>query len=269
MAIGVQNTSAALLALQTLNRLNDPSQNSQAGAAAPLGQGSDASPSVIADSGAQALSADSLGAVTASLDKAASITDAALSAGQSVSDLLSQMKALVGATDGSTPAAGAGGDFASLLQQLSATVSGAGFDGVNLLDGSAGPSVTVGSGSGAAVTLATQNLSLGGPVITLDANASVTTQTAAANVLTSIDASLANLGAALGQIGDQANQIQAHAGFVSRLSDVLSLSADPNAAPPTSADGARLMALQVQQQLAAQGGSIANANAQVVLSLFK
>jgi len=119
------------------------------------------------------------------------------------------------------------------------------------------------------VTLATENLSLGGPVITVSADASVSTQTAATGVLNSIDASLANLSAALDQIGSQANQIQAHAGFVSRLSQVLASSSDPNIAPPTSADGARLMALQVQQQLAVQGGPIANANSQVVLSLFK
>lgn len=270
MAIGVQNSSAALLALQTLNRLNDSSQSAQTGAADNAGQGLDASPSVLADTGTQALSLDSLGALSAGLDKAASITDAALSAAQSVGDLLGQMKTLAGAVgDGSTSGAEAEGPFAGLLQQLSAVVSNAGFNGVNLLDGSAGASVTVGAGSAAAVTLATENLSLGGPVITLGADTSVSTQTQAANVVRSVDASLANLSAALDQISAQSNQIQAHSGFVSRLSDVLALSAGSDIAPPTSADGAMLMALQVQQQLATQGGSIANANAQVVLSLFK
>ena len=270
MAIGVQNTSAALLALQTLNRLNDPSQSGQSGAPAALSPSLDASPSVLADSGTQAMSADNLGVLSAGLDTAASIADAALSAGQSVSDLLSQMKTLAGAvSDGSTPGAGADSDFKGLLKQLNAVVSNAGFNGVNLLDGSSGSSVTVGPGSGGAVTLVSENLSLGGPVITVGENASISTQTAAAGVLNSLDASLANLGDALDQIASQANQIQAHAGFVSRLSAVLASSSDGNIAPPTSADGARLMALQVQQQLAAHGGSIANANSQVVLSLFK
>jgi flagellin len=270
MAIGVQNSSAALLALQTLNRLNESSQSAQSGAAPPPGQGSDASPSVQADTGTQVLSLDSLGAQSAGLDKAASITDAALAAGQSVSDLLGQMKILAGAVGGgSTSSAEGGGEFARLLKQLSTVVSNAGFDGVNLLDGSVGPSVTVGAGSTGAVTLTTENLSLGGPVITLGADASVSTQSAAANVEGSVADSIANLSAALDRIGAQANQLQAHAGFVSRLSHVLTLGIDSVIAPPTAADGARLMALQVQQQLAAQGGSIANANAQVVLSLFK
>ena len=268
MAIGVQNTSAALLALQTLNRLNDPSQSGQADAAASLGDTSQSGPSVIAESGAQALSADSLGTVTAGLDRAASITDAALAAGQTVSGLLDQMKTLVSGGDGAS-GAGVNKDFASLVSQLSAAVSGAGFDGVNLLDGSAGSSVTISSGPGGAVTLAAQNLTLGGPVITVGAASTVSTQTSAAEVLAGIDASMANLSTAMGQISDQSRQIQAHAAFVSRLSDVLALGAGADVAPPTSADGARLMALQVQQQLATQGGSIANSAPQVLLSLFK
>jgi flagellin len=152
---------------------------------------------------------------------------------------------------------------------LSATVSGAGFDGVNLLDGSSGSSVTVGAGSSGAVTLNAQNLSLGGPVITVGADATATTQTAAATVLNDIETSIANLSAALDQIGNQSQQLQAHASFVSRLSDVVAQGAGSSTSAPTSADGARLMALQIQQQLAAQGGSIANSNPQVLLSLFK
>jgi flagellin len=246
--------------------LNDPAQSGQAGATASTEVGSDASPSVIAGSGAQTLSVDNLGAVSAGLDRASSITDAALSAGQSVSDLLSQMQALVG---GGSSGSGVSDNLSSLLSQLSATVSGAGFDGVNLLDGSAGSSVTVGAGTSGAVTLNAQNLSLGGPVITLSADATASTQTAAAAVLNDIETSLANLSAALDQIGNQSQQLQAHASFVSRLSDVVAQGADSSTSAPTSADGARLMALQIQQQLAAQGGSIANSNPQVLLSLFK
>ena len=96
MAIGVQTTNTALLALQTLNRLNDPAQSGQTAEAAPSGDGADASASVVADAGAQALSVDHLGAVTAGLDRASTITDAALAAGQTIGDLLEQMKALAG-----------------------------------------------------------------------------------------------------------------------------------------------------------------------------
>ncbi len=256
MAIGVQTTNTALLALQTLNRLNDASQSGQAAGPAPSDGGMDTSGSVVADASAQALSLDHLGAVTSGLDRASSITDAALAAGQTVADLLEQMKALAGG--------GSQTDLAALLSRVSAAVSGAGFDGVNLLDGSAGASVTVGSGSGGAVTLAAYDLTLGGPLITVDS----TTQNTSADLMAGVDASIANVGQALGQIGDQKRQLQSHALFISRLSDVLALGSGANA-PPTSADGARLMALQVQQQLAAQSGGIANSAPQVLLSLFK
>ena len=276
MSIGVQNTSAAVLALQTLNQLNESaqaggsSQSGQAGAAASspsVGAGS--SPSVIAGASGQGLSVDALGTASASLDRAASISDAALSAGQSVSDLLTQMKALAGQVQaGSVSGTQANSGFGDLLQQLNATVSGAGFDGVNLLDGSSGSGVTLGAGTAGQVTLAASDLSLGGPVITLGATATMSTQTAAAGVLNTIDASLSNLGSAMDQIGGQSRQIAAHAGFVSRLNGVVSTGGASSSAP-TSADGARLMALQVQQQLSQQGGSIANASPSVVLSLFK
>jgi flagellin len=114
------------------------------------------------------------------------------------------------------------------------------------------------------VTLAAYDLTIGGPIITVDS----ASQNTSADVLTGLDASIANVGQALGQIGDQQRQLQSHALFISRLSDVLALGSGANA-PPTSADGARLMALQVQQQLAAQGGGIANSAPQVLLSLFK
>jgi flagellin len=275
MSIGVQNTSAALLALQALNRLNESSQagdsgqTTQSGAATAAGGASASTPSVITGSNGQGLSVDALGAASANLDRAASISDAALSAGQSVSDLLSQMKTLASqAQGGSVSGADANSSFSGLLQQLSATVASAGFDGVNLLDGSTGASVTLGSGGGGQVTLAAANLSLGGPVIGLDATTTLSTQTAAAGVLSSIDASLSNLGSALDQIAGQSRQISAHAGFVSRLSAAVAQS-DTSSSTPTSADGARLMALQVQQQLSAQGGAIASASPNVILSLFR
>jgi flagellin len=264
MSIGVQTTNAALLALQTLGQLNNPASAddataSTAAAAVPT------SSSVIADS---AVSASSLGLASASLDRASSIADAALSAGQSVADLLDQLKSLAGEVqDGSVAGGAANSDYSSLLGQIGAAVSGAGFDGVNLLDGSASPAITLGAGTSGQVTLAAPNLSLGGGVITLGAASTLSTAASAADVLSNVDASLANLAQALGQISDQSSQISAHANFVARLSAVLSTGGDA-ASAPTSADGARLMALQLQQQLSL-GGNIASTAPNVVLSLFQ
>ena len=247
MSIGVQNTNAALLALQTLGRLNDAATSGDAAAASSASTSAAASTTAspaIATGSIQGVSADGLGQASASLDRAASITDAALSAGKSVSDLLAQMKTLAGQVqDGSTSGDAANSSLSNLLQQISATISSAGFDGLNLLDGSATPSVTVGAGTSGQVSLAASNLSLGGSVITLASVSTMSTASAAAAVLNDVNTSIENVNQTLGQISDQSRQISAHASFISRLSDVLSASGD-STSTPTSADGAKLMALQ-------------------------
>ncbi|HUO23870.1 MAG TPA: hypothetical protein VMU59_15250 [Caulobacteraceae bacterium] len=272
MSIGVQSTNAALLALQTLGQLTDPTSTdptTTGAASSASGPASATTPTVIADPALQSLSANGLDAASASLDRASSITDAALSAGASISGLLDQMKALVGGVqDGSVSGQAASGDYSALLSQISAAVSGAGFEGVNLLDGSSAPAVTVGSGTSGQVTLTATNLSLGSGVITLGSATSLSASTVS-DLLGDIDASMANLNQALAPIGDQSSQIAAHASFVARLSTVLSASGGASASAPTSADGARLMALQVQQQLSATGASIASAAPSVILSLFQ
>jgi flagellin len=267
MSISVQNNSWALLALQTLSRLNDTSaQASDASSSTPAAAPSNVNPIIQALSTTSDQDVDAWGAATASLDRATSITDVALSAGQSVSDLLTQLKqaASTAASGGTASSA----DFADLVSQLSATISGAQFDGVNLLDGSQSGSVMVGAGSAGAVTLSPQNLSLGGAIVTLPSSADISTQTAAASTLSAIDASIDNVGSAMSQIGDQAHQIQSHASFVSRLSAVLGAGGTDQTSA-ASADSARLLALQVQQSLSSQGSSIANSAPQMLLSLFK
>ena len=267
MSIGVQNTSAAMLALQTLGRLNESSQGGQANQTGQAGAVAGGQNSVITNATISSLGSDGLSAASSNLDKASSIVDTAISAGTSVSDLLSQMKTLAGQVqDGTTSGADASTDFAGLLQQLSSAISSASFDGTNLLDGSTGAHVTVGAGTGGQVTLNAENLSLGGSIVTLSATATLSTASSASSVLDSLDASLANVSKALDDLGGQSRQITAHSAFVSRLSDVLSLT---GTSTPDSADSARLMALNVQQQLQLQGGGIANANSNVLLTLFK
>ena len=267
MSIGVQNTSAAMLALQTLGRLNDTTQSGQAGQTGQAGSSTDSQASVVTSASISSLGSDGLSAASSNLDKASSIIDTAISGGTTVGDLLAQMKTLAGQVqDGSTSGSDASSGFADLLQQLKSAISGASFDGTNLLDGSTGAQVTVGAGTGGQVTLNAENLSLGGSIVTLSASATMSTASSAANVMDSIDSSLANLSKALDDLGGQSRQITAHSAFVSRLSDVLSLT---GTSTPDSADSAKLMALNVQQQLQLQGGGIANANSNVLLTLFK
>jgi flagellin len=160
-------------------------------------------------------------------------------------------------------------DFKAVLGQIASTVSQASFDGVNLIDGQtpAGLNLSAGAGGGAALSLSAQNLTLGGPVVTLASTSSLGTPTAATAALADISSSLDNIQTALGALSSQANQVSAHSSILNQLTGVLQAGTAANA--DSGADGARLMALQIQQQLSGQSQPIANQSPQLVLSLFR
>ncbi len=275
MTISVQNNSAALLALQSLNRTNDKLANVQQQISTTLAvaQPKD-NPSVWATATGQQNDVNGLAAVTQSLNRASSISDVALSAGQSVMDLLSQLKqTTLNAQDPQLDATGRAslnGNFAGLLQRITTTLQNASFDGTNLLDGSTGNlSFLATADASQMVTLPAENLSLGGGIITLSSTATINSTQAASAVMAQIDASIANATSALANIGDQSKLLSAHNTLVQNLSSVLTQGHGDLVDADTAADSARLAALQVQQQLGQQSLSIANSMTSTLLSLFR
>lgn len=275
MTISVQNNSAALLALQNLNRTNDQLSliQQQVSTNTAVAQASD-SPAVWATAQGQQSQINSLDAVTESLNRAASVSDVALAAGQTVMNLLDQMKqsALSAQDTQLTTAAlqSLNTSFAGLLSQISSTLANASFGGANLLDGSSGDQRFLATADATqVVTLSAQNLSLGGAIITVPSTASITSAAAASAVMAQIDASIANATTALGQIGDQAKMISAHNQLVSNLQTLLQSGRGQLIDADVAADSARLSALQVQQQLSQQSLSIANAMPNTLLNLFR
>jgi hypothetical protein len=122
----------------------------------------------------------------------------------------------------------------------------------------AGQDVSVQAEPGASsVTISGVDLRLGGDILTMlsDAGADEATLQAAQK-------SMENLQAAMGRLVDSARALEAHQGFLG--------AAEAGARGDFDADGARLLALQVRQGLESAGGmSIANAEPQAVLSLFR
>ncbi len=114
-----------------------------------------------------------------------------------------------------------------------------------------------------------RNLSLGGGIIDLTLSSNLLTMTDAADALADLDASIAQVNSALGALGSQAKQIEAHNGFVSKLMDNLEMGIGNLVDADLAKESARLTALQVQQQLGVQALSIANQAPQVILSLFR
>jgi flagellin len=275
MTISVQNNSAALLALQNLNRTSDNLANVQQEISTTLkvAQPKD-NPAVWATAQGQRVDINGLGAVTQSLNRASSISDVALSAGQSVVDLLNQIKQdVLSAQDPQLDTVGRQSlntDFQGLLQRITTTISGASFDGANLLDGSSGAlSFLATADASQVVTLPAENLSLSAGIITLSSTATIGTVQAASALMAQVDASIANVTSALANIGDQAKLISAHNTLVQNLSDVLQTGMGDLTDANTAADSARLAALNVQQQLGEQSLSVANSMPSVLLSLFR
>ncbi len=276
MTLSVNSNSAALVALENLNTTESMLGTTQNDVSTGLAvNNAQDNASVWSIAQGQRADISALDAVKQSLNRATSIADVASTAGQSVSDLLTQIKQqVVSAMDPSldtTSRAAVNDDFKSLLNQITDVINNAAFDGANLLDGSLGPSIQfLANAEGSnVITLQSQNLSLGGTLITFGPTSSIGTVTLATSMLTQINASLANVDSALGQLGSQANEISAHNTFVGDLSDVLQTGVGNLVNANMAQESAKLQALQVQQQLGAQALSIANQSPQIILSLFK
>jgi len=210
-----------------------------------------------------------------SLDRANSIAEVSMTAGESVSDLLVQLKEKVVAAmdtslDGSARTA-LDSDFKSILRQIAQVTQNASFDGANMLDGTIPSNIQflANAEANSYITLAAQNMSLGGLIVTIPDTASLATVTLAADVLSQLNDSIINVNQALGNMGSQAKQISAHSRFVSQLTDVLETGVGNLVDADLAKESARLQALQVQQQLGAQALSIANQAPQIILSLFR
>jgi flagellin len=162
-------------------------------------------------------------------------------------------------------------DFKAIVKQIGQVLNNAEFDGANILNGSLGASISflANTDASSSITLSTQNMSLGGSILTIASTATIGTMTAATSVMTQLDASIDNVNAALGNLGSQSKQIAAHTEFVSKLSDTLEAGVGNLVDADLAKESARLQALQVQQQLGVQALSIANQAPQVILSLFK
>ena len=277
MSNSVLTNHSAAIALQNLSSTNSKLGDVQGRISTGLKvQGAKDNAAVWAIAQQQRADVGALSAVKQSLDRATSISDVAMAAGESISDLLNQLKEkVVAAKDESLKTQSRqllDADFKALLRAIKSTYENAIFDGGNVLDGSLtnGLKFLANADGSSFITLSTKNLSLGGSIISLSlASNSLMTLTGAGDALTALDASIGTLNAAMGELGAQAKQIAAHNTFVTKLTDTLESGIGNLVDADLAKESARLQALQVQQQLGAQSLSIANQSPQIILSLFQ
>ena len=275
MTISVHTNKSALTALQNLNRTNDELADVQnrVNTGLKIGNAKD-NAAIWAIAQGQRADIGALGAVKLSLERANSISQVSLSAGETISDLLVQLKEkVVAAMDTSLDTnsrTALNSDFKAILNQIKQVTQNAEFDGANLFTGLGGNiQFLANADATSSLTLSTRTMALGGSNITLTLNASISTVAKATTVLSKLSASISAVNQALGNLGSQAKQVDAHLEFVSKLTDVLEAGVGNLVDADLAKESARLQALQVQQQLGAQALGIANKAPQVILQLFQ
>jgi flagellin len=275
MATSVNTNYGAMIALQNLNatnvelaatqtRINTGKKVSNAkdnGAIWAIAQGQ------RADIGA-------LGAVKSSLDRGISAVDVSLAAGESVSDLLLQLKEkALAATDRSLSTASRAAlneDFKAIRDQITTVTNNAEFNGVNLLEAGATGFAALANASGtSSLTVQAEVLALGSTNVTVTAATTIGTATLATTALGLVNASIENVSAALARLGTKAKALETHRTFVGKLTDALEAGVGNLVDADLAKESAKLQSLQTKQQLGVQALGIANQSPQILLSLFR
>jgi flagellin len=227
----------------------------------------------------QRATSQSLDAVKDSLQRGASTVDVALAAGESVSDLLLQMKSKALAASDKTLDADSrtalNEDFKSLRDQIQKAVDNAEFNGANMLaGGTTGVAVeALANADGTAhITVAAQDLSLGGSggaLASISTSSEIATQTDAAAMIATVNAAITNVSTALSKLGTGSKALSSHLQFVGKLQDTIDAGVGNLVDADLAKESAKLQALQTKQQLGIQALSIANQSSSILLGLFR
>ena len=276
MALNSVNTNVgAMVALQNLQKTNAQLATTQNRINTGLAIGSAKDNGAIwAIAQTQRAESSSLNAVKSSLQRGQSTIDVALSAGESVSDLLVQMQTLaLSASDaslGTTARASLNEDFKNLRDQIKTVVTNAGFDGTNLLGtGTAGFKALANAKGTSTIDVAQQNMALSGAIVTVTSTGVINTATLAKAMITTVETSIKNVSTALSKLGTASKAYENHLTFVGKLQDSLDAGVGNLVDADLAKESARLQSLQTKQQLGVQALSIANSSTSILLGLFR
>ncbi len=275
MALSVNTNVGAMVALQNLNATNmelGQTQN-RINTGKKVANAKD-NGAIWAIAQGQRATSQALNAVKDSLNRGTSAIDVAIAGGESVSDLLLQMKEkALAASDTSLDTASRTAmneDFKALRDQISKAVTNADFNGVNLIKtGAVAIAALANSDGSSKLTVAPEVMSLGGSVVTVAATGTIGTVTTAAAMITTVTNSIANVSASLARLGTKSKAYEMHHTFIGKLQDSLDAGIGNLVDADLAKESAKLQALQTKQQLGVQALSIANQTPQTIMSLFR
>jgi flagellin len=214
--------------------------------------------------------------VVESTDRASAKVDLAIASGESIMELLNEMKgkALAASQVGLSTSAQAAldADFLQLRDQVTSIINNSTLDGANMSNGAAAINSATALGDSAGgntIVVNGANIGLGGTITTVTATSNVNSSATALTSLGLVNASITNLGTQLATWGAGSKRLEMHKQFVTKLQDALNSGIGSMTDADLSKESAKLQSLQVKQQLGIQALSIANGSAQQALSLFR
>ena len=273
MPNSVNTNVGAMVALQNLNSTNSELQVTQS----RINTGKKVA--TAKDNGAiwaiaqnQRGASAALNAVKDSLQRGQSAVDVALSAGESISDVLLQMKEkALAATDSTLDTASRTAlntEFKSLRDQITKVSANAEFNGANLIKASGTTIAALANSAGTSkITVSAQDLSLGG--LSIATTASFATASQATTLLATINSAIATSSARLAQLGTGSKSLESALNFTNKLQDTIDAGVGNLVDADLAKESAKLQALQTKQQLGIQALSIANQSSSSLLGLFR
>lgn len=275
MSLNSVNTNVgAMIALQSLSSVNRELSGTLRRISTGLAISSPKdNPAVWAIAQTQRAESRSLDAVRDSLQRGRSIAEVALSAGETVVDLMGKMKEkMLAAADTSLSTASRvalNNDYLSLKRQIDRTVGNAEFGGVNLISsGSVGQIRALANADASDtvdidhVDLSTTGAALGGMP------ADLLTAPITGTEIKAMSTAMENVTSALARLGTGSFALESHQTFIDKLQDTLETSIGRLVDADMARESTKLQALQIKQQLAIKSLAIANSGTSYLLTLF-
>jgi len=272
MGNSVNTNVGALIALQNLNQTNNELQTVQSriNTGKRVASAKD-NGAIWAIAQNQRATSNALNAVRESLQRGQSSVEVAISAGETISDVLLQLKekALAARDSGldANSRTALNNEFKSLLTQITKAVTNAEFNGTNLIK-QAGTTVKAIANADATsvITVQAQTLTLSALAIV---SSTLGTTAAASLAIAAVNSAITSVSSKLSQLGTGAKALNNHLNFVNKLQDTIDAGVGNLVDADLAKESAKLQSLQTKQQLGVQALSIANQSSSVLLGLFR
>jgi flagellin len=227
----------------------------------------------------QQATSQSLNAVRESLQRGQSVTDVSLAAGETITDLLVQMKekalAAIDTTIGASERQILNTDFAALRTQINTAANNSGFNGATLIGTTAQAVRSLADDTGTRTISVGRQYLFVPTVAASNTNMAVTTTTSIGNVaaastaLSRVNTSIQNVAISLAAIGTGSKALLNHTNFINKLQDAVDAGVGNIIDADMAKEASRLQATQAKQQLGFQALAIANQGPSNLLGLFR